>query len=62
MVISPDRPVACRRNTVWDCDPKTNGDLWNCQTLTTRLLDECANQVDSILWWFDEQRKITERP
>ena len=58
--LTPEKPVACQRNDVYQCDPKTNGELWECQTLTSHLLDQCANQVDVLLWWFkrmeDEQR------
>ena len=51
--IYPTRPVACIRMGVAQCDPQTNGDLWECQQYTTLLLDKCASQVDVLLWWFD---------
>lgn len=43
--------TACDRLTVTECQPKTNGELYECALIISKNLALCADQTDALIEW-----------
>lgn len=46
----------CDRYSIKECNPKTNGELYECTLTIQKNLNLCADQVDAQIKWQDGQR------
>lgn len=53
--IKPPVITPCTRYSIQECKPSTNGELFECTLEITKQLNLCADQVDSLKGWQDEQ-------
>lgn len=49
--LPPPVITACERMTVTTCNPKTNGELYECALLISKNLSLCADQADALIDW-----------
>lgn len=55
--IKPPVITQCQRLTIQECKPVTNGDLYECTLSIQKNLNLCADQVDALIKWQEEQVK-----
>lgn len=51
IVVQPPLITGCKRVTVSDCQPKTNGELYQCALQISKELALCADQTDELILW-----------
>lgn len=49
--LTPPTVIACERVTIQTCQPKTNGELYECALQMSKSLALCANQTDMLIKW-----------
>lgn len=49
--LTPPLIVACERLTVKECQPTTNGELYECALVISKNLSLCADQTDALINW-----------
>ncbi|WP_413774142.1 Rz1-like lysis system protein LysC [Entomomonas sp. E2T0] len=49
--LTPPVITACERLSIKDCQPKTNGELYECALIISKNLALCADQTDALINW-----------
>lgn len=55
ITIKPPVITPCQRLSIPDCKPTTNGELFECTLGIQKNLNICADQVDALITWQDQQ-------
>lgn len=53
--IKPPVITQCTRYSIQECKPETNGELFECTLEITKQLNLCADQVEQLKRWQDQQ-------
>lgn len=51
IVIKPPVITSCKKMTITDCQPKTNGELYQCALQISKELALCAAQTEALINW-----------
>ena len=54
--LKPPVITQCTRYSIKECKPETNGELFECALEITKQLNLCADQIDGLKEWQDDQR------
>lgn len=57
--LTPPMIIACERMTIQSCQPKTNGELYECTLQISKNLALCADQTDMLIKW---QNQVLQQP
>lgn len=49
--LTPPVITACEKMTIRDCQPRTNGELYECVLVISKNLSLCAAQTDALIKW-----------
>lgn len=51
IVVKPPIISSCKKMTVADCQPSTNGELYQCALQISKELASCAAQTEALVNW-----------
>lgn len=54
--IKPPVITQCQRLSVPECKPATNGELYECTLTIQKNLNLCADQVDALIRWQEQDK------
>ena len=58
--LTPPVITACERLSIKDCQPRTNGELYECALIISKNLALCADQTDALINW--QNNNSTSQP